>query len=64
VSDYELDLKKRLRDASCEFVRQGPGSHEIWYSPLSVRHFTVPSRIKSKHTANAILKQAGLPKVY
>jgi hypothetical protein len=36
--------------------------HAIWYSPISDRHFVVDSMIKSKHTANAVLKQAGLSK--
>lgn len=43
-------------------VRAGKGSHEIWFSPLTKQHFPVPTHIKSRHTANAILKQAGLPK--
>ncbi|QEP42147.1 type II toxin-antitoxin system HicA family toxin [Ectothiorhodospiraceae bacterium BW-2] len=44
----------------CTFVRQGKGSHEIWQSPLSEKRFTVPTTIKAKPTANAILKQAGV----
>jgi len=36
--------------------------HEIWHSPVTQVHFVVDSRIKSRHTANAVLKQAGLPK--
>jgi predicted RNA binding protein YcfA (HicA-like mRNA interferase family) len=64
VSDYERDLKKLLREAGCVFERQASGSHEMWYSPRFEKHFTVPSRIKSKHTANGILKQAGLPKAF
>jgi hypothetical protein len=43
-------------------VRQGKGDHEIWTSPISGRHFTVDGKIKSRHTANAVLKQAGLAK--
>jgi hypothetical protein len=27
-------------------------------------HFVVDNRIKSRHTANAVLKQAGLPKQF
>ena len=46
--------------AGCVFVRQGKGSHEIWYSPASQKNISVPFTIKSKPTANAILKQAGL----
>ena len=49
-----------LRSASCVFIRQGKGSHEIWQSPVNQKNFSVPFTIKSKPTANAILKQAGL----
>jgi predicted RNA binding protein YcfA (HicA-like mRNA interferase family) len=45
-------------------VRQGKGSHEIWRSPLTGRNFAVPISISSRHTANAILRQAGLPKAF
>lgn len=45
-------------------VRQGKGSHEIWYSPITRRNFPVPVGIVSRHTANAILRQAGLPKAF
>ena len=51
-----------LKAAGCNFVRHGKGDHDIWYSPISDRRFVVDSAIKSKHTANAVLKQAGLPK--
>jgi len=51
-----------LKAAGCEFVRHGKGDHDIWYSPISDRRFVVDSAIKSKHTANAVLKQAGLLK--
>ncbi|MEX2541040.1 MAG: type II toxin-antitoxin system HicA family toxin [Trueperaceae bacterium] len=62
MADFSRELKRRLNDAGCTYVRQGKGDHEIWRSPISQRHFTVDSKIKSRHTANAILKQAGLPK--
>ena len=45
-------------------VRQGKGSHEIWHSPITRRNFPVPVGIDSRHTANAILRQAGLPKAF
>ncbi|TAN55871.1 MAG: type II toxin-antitoxin system HicA family toxin [Rhodospirillales bacterium] len=50
--------------AGCLFVRQGKGSHEIWHSPINGRNFAVPIGIPSRHTANEILKQAGLPKAF
>jgi predicted RNA binding protein YcfA (HicA-like mRNA interferase family) len=58
------ELTQRLRDAGCRFVREGKGSHEIWYSPITRRHFPVPSNIVIRITANAILKQVGLPKAF
>jgi predicted RNA binding protein YcfA (HicA-like mRNA interferase family) len=53
-----------LEDAGCRFERQGKGSHEIWFSPITNRTFTVPSKIDNRPLANAILKQAGLPKTF
>jgi hypothetical protein len=44
--------------------RQGKGDHEIWYSPTTNRYFPVDNKILSRHTANGILKQAGLPKEF
>jgi predicted RNA binding protein YcfA (HicA-like mRNA interferase family) len=41
-------------------VRQGKGDHEIWQSPISGKRFVVDGKIKSRHTANAIMKQAGI----
>ncbi len=38
----------------------GKGDHDIWYSPVTDRHITVDTKIKSRHTANAILKQSGI----
>ncbi|HIK18472.1 MAG TPA: type II toxin-antitoxin system HicA family toxin [Leptolyngbyaceae cyanobacterium M33_DOE_097] len=57
-------LKKLLSEAGCVFERQGKGDHEIWYSPITERRFVVDSAIKSRHTANAVLKQVGLPKAF
>lgn len=61
---FTPELKKLLREAGCYFVRAGRGDHEIWYSPVNERHFTVDGNIKSRHTANETLKQAGLRKAF
>jgi len=61
---FDRELRELLRAAGCTFVRQGRGSHEIWYSPITRRNFAVPVGIPSRHTANAILRQAGLPKAF
>jgi hypothetical protein len=62
VANYSPGLKRVLRDAGCRFERQGKGDHEIWFSPISNRTFSVDGRMLSRHTANEVLKQAGLPK--
>ena len=61
---FDRPLRDLLRAAQCSFVRQGRGSHEIWHSPITQRNFAVPIGIPSRHTANAILRQAGLPKAF
>ncbi|EAQ6362743.1 type II toxin-antitoxin system HicA family toxin [Salmonella enterica subsp. enterica serovar Oranienburg] len=57
-------LTELLTAAGCYFDRQGKGSHEIWFSPVTEKKFSVPFTIVSKHTANDILKQAGLAKYF
>jgi predicted RNA binding protein YcfA (HicA-like mRNA interferase family) len=58
------ELVRLLKEGGCSFVRQGKGSHEIWLSARNGRHFPVPYDIRKKSTANAILRQAGLPKAF
>jgi hypothetical protein len=64
MSDYTPILKKILREAGCYFDRPGKGDHEIWFSPKTGIKFAVDNSIKSRHTANAVLRQAGLPKQF
>lgn len=64
MADFAPELKKKLAEAGCEFVRHGRGDHDIWCSPINGRCFTVDGTIKSRHTANGVLKQAGLPKAF
>ena len=64
MADYAPRLRKLLRDAGCRRERQGKGDREIWFSAKTKRRFPVDAKIKSRHTANGILKQAGLPKAF
>jgi HicA toxin of bacterial toxin-antitoxin, len=61
TGSYTPDVKRILREHECRFVRHGKGDHEIWFSPLSKRNFPVDGKILSRHTANGIMKQAGIP---
>jgi hypothetical protein len=64
VAGFTGELKKILKYNGCYFERPGKGDHEIWYSPISGKRFPVDSDIKSRHTANEVLKQAGLAKEF
>lgn len=59
-SGYYDKLIKVLKQQGCYLYRQGKGSHEIWFSPLVNDMFPVAYTIKNRHTANGILKQAGI----
>lgn len=64
MASYTRELKQKLSAAGCSYERKGKGDHEIWYSPLTNRRFPVDNDIKSRHTANEVLKQAGLSKAF
>jgi predicted RNA binding protein YcfA (HicA-like mRNA interferase family) len=59
---FTPELIRLLKAAGCVFVRRGKGDHDIWRSPQSGVTFPVDHKILSRHTANGVLKQAGLPK--
>lgn len=54
------ELVALLRQNGCEFVREGKGSHEWWFSPITKRHFSVPKTLKGEGTLHRILKDAGI----
>ena len=60
MAQYEKIVREILHKNGCTFVRHGKGDHDIWYSPINDCRFTVDSKIKSRHTANAIMKQSGI----
>lgn len=60
MAEYEKKVRKIMLQNGCTFVRRGKGDHDIWYSPITKRHVTVDSKIKSRYTANAIMKQSGI----
>ncbi|POA97793.1 hypothetical protein C2134_14110 [Chromobacterium sinusclupearum] len=60
MTDFTAAVKKKLKEHGCRFDRQGKGDHEIWYSPITNTKFPVDSGIKSRHTANEIMRQAGI----
>jgi predicted RNA binding protein YcfA (HicA-like mRNA interferase family) len=64
MADYYRDVIQLLRAKGYEFKRQGRGDHEIWWNPHTGIRVTVDRKLKSKFTANGILKEAGLQKAF
>ena len=60
MADYTRDVIQYLHRSGCTFLRHGKGDHDIWYSPITKRNFTVDGKIKDRHLANATLNQAGV----
>ena len=54
-SDLYNKVLKLLREGGFRFLRQGKG-HEIWTN--GYRKVSVPIRLRSRYTANGILKDA------
>ena len=64
MNDFGKAVREILLEKGCRLIRQGRGSHEVWRGPAASKPFTVPVRIKSRHMANQILRDAGLPKAF
>ena len=60
MAEYEKKVRDILQKNGCRFIRRGKGDHDIWYSPITDRSFPVDAKIKSRHTANEIMKQSGI----
>lgn len=41
MAEYEKSVRDILSLNGCYFVRHGKGDHDIWYSPINGRYFTV-----------------------
>ena len=62
-NDFYPELRALLHAAGWRRVGNAKGSHERWRHPHKANAVIVP-RSKSRHTANEVLKQAGLPKAF
>lgn len=60
MASYEKEVRRILSEHGCCFVRHGKGDHDIWKSPINNRMVTVDGTIKSRATANAVIKQCGI----
>ncbi|MCL2519224.1 MAG: type II toxin-antitoxin system HicA family toxin [Oscillospiraceae bacterium] len=60
MAEYEKVVRKVLQENGCYFLRRGKGDHDIWHSPIKNQNFPVDGKIKSRHVANAVMKQSGI----
>ncbi|MCL2519911.1 MAG: type II toxin-antitoxin system HicA family toxin [Spirochaetaceae bacterium] len=60
MDNYEKKVRTLLLKNGCYFVRHGKGDHDIWHSPITNRNITVDGKITKRHTANGIMKEAGI----
>ena len=60
MADYTRQVKKILSANGCYLLRQGRGDHEIWFTPILNRPFTVDGSITKRTSANETLKDAGI----
>jgi predicted RNA binding protein YcfA (HicA-like mRNA interferase family) len=64
VTDFTPEVRRFLAKAGWRYERRGKGDHERWINPATGDHVTVDSKIRSRHTANTILKEAGIGKKF
>ena len=58
MNGYYSKVVEQLKKHKYRYLEPGKGSHEIWTN--DVHNQTVPFHCKSRHTANEIMKQAGI----
>lgn len=61
---YYKSVIKELKGLGFEFLSQAKGSHEKWWRPDTGIILIVPRNLASRHTANALLKNAGSSKKF
>jgi len=64
VTDYVKQLRELLQKAGFEFLHHGKGSHDIWRNRMTGKSVAIPAMVPSRHFANKILKEVGLPKSF
>ncbi|RFC64154.1 type II toxin-antitoxin system HicA family toxin [Fulvimarina endophytica] len=57
---YYAEVSRLLREAGYRYETNAKGSHEKWRDEETRRLVLVPRNLKSRHTANAILRSAGI----
>jgi len=64
VKGFGKAVREKLKAAGWAFKCHGKGDHDVWHNPATGQQVIVPVNLMSRHTANDILKDAGLPKAF
>jgi predicted RNA binding protein YcfA (HicA-like mRNA interferase family) len=60
MAEYEKKVREILKRNGWAFHHHGKGDHDVWADQSGGRKVTVDGKIKSRHMANAVLKEAGI----
>ena len=58
MAEYEKKVREILKQYGFTFHHHGKGDHDIWQNESLNKKVTVDGRIKSRHMANLIMKEA------
>ncbi|MEO0667601.1 MAG: type II toxin-antitoxin system HicA family toxin [Pseudomonadota bacterium] len=64
MADFYRQVCQLLRNAGYVQIPGGKGSHQKWYNAERDSLLIVPYNLKKRHTANGIIKDAGLKKKF
>ncbi|MDB5542283.1 MAG: hypothetical protein JWQ89_4010 [Devosia sp.] len=62
VRGFYPQIVDALKAAGYSFKRHGKGDHEIWHNPATNKSVAVDRGSLSRHSANGVMKQAGIGK--
>jgi len=58
MAEYEKKVREILEQNGYSFHHHGRGDHDIWFNGQLNIKVSVDSKIKSRHMANQIMKEA------
>ena len=60
MAEYEKKVREILKQHGFVFHHHGRGEHDVWSKTATNIKVTVDGKIKSRHMANQIMKEAGI----
>jgi predicted RNA binding protein YcfA (HicA-like mRNA interferase family) len=64
VDGFYKEIARIAGENGYRYLMNAKGSHEKWQHAETGKIILVPRNLKSRHTANAILKDMGVPKKF